>query len=152
MKKAGYIKLHRKEEEWLRAVSDAEFRFYVISRLNTVWDKRNRWFGTFDARIKIIKEEWFPDWCTGKICTTRKKLFELGFYTKVKDHRFSITNFDSLMLPGTKYEKYVQSSEVNFLNTEDSIQENEKINEEIAKSTKQLSLSKSVYYDKNIGY
>ena len=87
MKMNGYLKLFRSDLVALGAVSDREFRYYIMSRGACVWDKRNQLAGTFDARTEQVKQHILPMWSTGKINMTKNALLQRGLYQKTGDAR-----------------------------------------------------------------
>lgn len=87
MKMKGWIKFTRLEADLLKSRSDREFRYYVMARLDCIWDKRNSLYGTFDGRIREVKKSLLPGWSIGKISTTAAALIKRGLLEKTDDTR-----------------------------------------------------------------
>ena len=138
MKNKGWIKLHRKELEWFSELNDREFRYFMISKMNIVWDKRSQYFGTFDARTKIVKREMFPDWSAGKINTTKNSLLKKGYYEKGEDYRLKIKNAELFLKNDKLIETMIQVSEKNLHITETKIYKPEKMNRDIKEASHDL--------------
>jgi len=147
MKNNGWVKLHRKEIESYKTLTDAEFRYYLMSRMVAVWDFKKELFGTFDDRTRIVKEEMLPTWADGKINTIKNSLIKKGWYKKQKDYRLEIKNAKLLFGKGKRVEYLIQESENTIHNVEINIQENEKQNNDLLKDIKKLASNMVVKYD-----
>ena len=118
--KKGWIKHHRADLEHLKELSDPEYRYYQVSLLLAVWDKKNGQFGTFDARTKSIREHL--NWAGGKINGVKNSLIEKGYYSKAENWRLMITNAGLIFGKSHKAETFVKNSEKNFHNHELDVQ------------------------------
>ena len=138
MKKKGWIKLERKELEWMKDLSDAEFRYYVSARLITVWDKRSGYFGTFDCRTEDVKEDMLLSWSNGKINGVKKSLMGKGLLKQLPRYRAELTNADVFLSKGRDIESFIQETECNLQRTENYVQKTESRKQSIDEMKKGL--------------
>lgn len=150
--KNGWIKLYRREEEWLNELTSQEEVYYMRSRTMAVWDKRNVKFGTFDARTKIVKEEMLPNWSMGKINTVKNSLLKKGYYKKEKDHRLKLTNAEIFLEKTKKYEIIFQQPGINLHITERNVREYEKAKSSIMDDVEDLTKHMTRFQRKDSEY
>jgi hypothetical protein len=144
--KKGWIKHYRRDLEDLKNLTDQEYRYYMTSCLLAVWDKRNKHFGTFDARTKIIKQEVLPNWSMGKINTVKNSLIKKGYYKKFPEHRLKISNAKDLFDKSKESEYLIQDSEHNIHLSENDFQDAENEIGDIQKIFSSLANSKTIKY------
>lgn len=120
MTKRGWIKLFRRELEWLKQLSNAEIVYLLAARISCEWDHKNDLFGTFDARIKEMQK--LLGWADGTISRVTNLLLDKGLLQITEDHRrLRITNADLFFSKGTKGKE----AEKIILDTEQNLQSNE---------------------------
>ncbi len=141
----GWIKHYRRDLVDLKDLSDQAYRYYMASCLLSVWDKRNKYFGTFDSRTKVIKEI-LPNWSMGKINTVKNSLITAGFYKKEPEHRLKISNAKDLFDKSKESENLIQESECNIHLSENDFQSAENQVGDIRNLIATLASSKTIKY------
>src|SRR5690348_7349728 len=111
--KKGWIKHYRRDIEDLKNLTDQEYRYYMTSCLLAVWDKRNKYFGTFDSRTRVVKEILLS-WSIGKINTVKNSLIKKNYYKKIPEYRLKISNAKDLFDKSKESEYLIQKSENNI--------------------------------------
>ena len=151
METNGWIKLYRKEHEWACKFSDREWRFYSESRLFAIWDVRNKDFGTFDVRTRIIKRDMLPQWSTGKINIVKNLLLKKHkVYQKTDDpRRLKIINAKLFFERSRRFEKLIQQSEKNLHYVEYHFQLIESVRNDIARMRADVARNKRVSHEKD---
>lgn len=152
MEKIGWVKFYRKEILWLSEMSEREFVLYLCARASVVWDKRSKHFGTFDGRIKIIKQDIVPQWSVGTISEVRNLLLNRGAFQRTDDPRaFRVTNSEMFLRHGKKIDSLIQFSEENLHVVDKKLQPPEKITVNNFNNTAIMSIYKRINSKKTSG-
>jgi hypothetical protein len=144
----GWIKLHRREHRWFEAFTDQEVRYYLIARMFAVWDKRSRYFGTFDARTRIVRGEMLPGWSTGKINMVKNSLLKKAAFQKTSDaRRLKVTNANIFLWKGRVAENLIQESTDDLHVVERDFQSVESQNNDIRTHVREIGRIKRTDFD-----
>lgn len=140
MTKRGWIKVFRREQEWLKELSNAEVVYLLAARIATEWNSKIDYFGTFDARIKEMKK--LLGWSDGTISRVGNLLLGKGVLQKTEDcRRLRITNAELFFSKGNKgkeVEKIILDVENNLHKHELNIQVSEYFPNKVKQKVKGL--------------
>jgi hypothetical protein len=146
MIKGGFIKIFRREVEWMKQLSNAEIVYLVAARAATEWNSRSDLFGTFDARIKEMQKHL--EWADGTISRVTNLLKGKGILQVTEDsRRLRITNahlFFSKGPKGKEAEKIIRDAEQNLQTNELDIRIHEYFQDKLLQGINDLKDKMSV--------
>ena len=149
----GYIRLYRYIAlEYKKSLTDPEYRLLDVYASLVRWDKKDgSRFGTVDElSIRDLQKEYLPEWSTGKISMTIKKLINRGMLARLPKKRMRVENFWFYQAQIQRAEQGFQLIEQGIQPTEQNVQLAEQKKRDEFLQARQKTFEKLTSFSKNV--